>query len=600
MDLFRFLSLLRAFATWCAVLAVAMPSAQAFWPFDDDGIDYAIRFEGAPQAMQDWFHALKLDEPTGTNPPQNLEELRAEASVLGGKVKDALAAKGYMEAVVEPMVDAQADPPLVRIAIEPGVRYPLREIVINWPGEPLKPLDPGMLESKEGAPLDMLLLEKDAVTLHDAIAEDACLLSLSVTPKLQLFSLAREARAVFEIAHGPRADFGATAISGNRTVNDAVIERAVAWDRGGCYESAKLDSTRTRLIESQLFASVEVSAAEEPDAAGQVPMQVSVKERVMRTIGAGVQYSTDQGAGVYGSWEHRNLFGGAEKLTTSLELAQRQQGLKGTLRVPAFARDDQVLVLSSDLRRESLDAYDALTFENSAGIERDLGDHLTGGLGIGYTISQTEDTLTGTNKYGLLSLPGFLEYDTRDDVLDPRHGLLARVNATPYTETLGDGGQFLKLQLSGQHYRSSDTLPLKPTLALRASLGSITGAEGDSVPADIRYYAGGGGSVRGYSYQSLSPYFNGDPIGGSSLIELSSELRMRFTEEFGGVLFADAGNAFAADTPDFSEKLYVGVGTGVRYYSPIGPLRFDIAFPLNGEDIGEDGYQFYVSLGQAF
>lgn len=600
MCLFRFASHLRPAPVLCMVFMLVSAPALAFWPFGDDGIDYSIAFDGADDEMLAWFSELSLDVKTDTNPPQTLDELESEASVLGDKTRKALAAKGYMEAVAEPRVDRNADPPAIHIAIEQGVRYPVAAITIQWPGEPLKPVDLASLKSKEGAPLDMKSIETDAVFLHDLIARDSCVLSLSVTPKLQLYSVSRKARVLFDIRHGPRANFGAPVIEGNETVNDTVIDRAIAWKQGECFQQPRVESTSTRLIESQLFASVDVIPAQMPDANGDVPMHITVKERVARSIAAGVEYSTDEGMGVYSSWEHRNLLGEAEKLNTSLSLAERKQALKGIFRVPAFMQDNQVLVLSSSIRHESLDAYNALTFEGNAGIERRISKHLKAGLGVGYTLSQTEDVLTGKNNYALLSFPGFVEYDTRNDVMDPREGLLGRLSATPYTETVGDGGQFLKLLATGQHYLSSDSIALKPTFASRLSIGSIYGGKGDNVPADIRYYAGGGGSVRGYSYQSLSPYFRDEPIGGSSMIEASGELRLRFTEEFGGVLFVDAGNAYASATPDFSEALYVGAGTGVRYYSPIGPLRFDIAFPLNGDDIGEDSYQFYVSLGQAF
>lgn len=575
-------------------------TAHAFFPFGSDGIDYTVHLQGANTEMRAWLASLHLDEKTETNPPTNAEELDAEASLLADKVKRALAAKGYMEAVVEPLVDHHAEPPEVKLHIEQGARYTLTDISLRWQDRALKPIATELLKSKSGQPLDMAAIEKDTVALHDMIAEDTCLLSLSVTPRLRLYSSSRTAQVIFTIEHGASANFGASIITGNTNVHREVIERATAWQEGECYEAQKVDKTRSTLIESQLFASVEIEPASQPASNGRVPMHITVKERVARTVGAGIEYSTDRGMGVYGSWEHRNLLGKAEKLTSKLGIAESQQELEGILTIPAFVRDDQVLVISSSLEREILDAYEALTFDNSVGIERRISKHWKAGLGVGYSISETKDALNGTNQYALLSLPGFVEYDNRDNVIDARHGMLGRISATPYTETLGDGGQFLKLQGTGHYYLSSDTLPWKPTLATRLSLGAIYGADDDSVPADIRYYAGGGGSVRGYSYQSLSPYFNGDPIGGSSLVEMSSELRLRVTEQFGGVLFVDAGNAYSTTTPDFSEKLYVGVGTGVRYYSPIGPLRFDIGFPINGNDIGEDGYQFYVSLGQAF
>lgn len=585
-----------------AVLALVClwPMAgQAFWPFGNDGIAYAIAFEGETDEMQAWLSELGLDAPVTTNPPQDLDELAVEASSLADKVKKALLAKGYMEAFAESSLNREAEPPLVTIRIEQGVRYPVRAVRLDWHDEELGPVDMQTLETKAGQPVDMQAIEQDADTLHKAIGTDACLLSLSVTPKLLLYPRAQAAEVVFAIAHGPVADFGEAVITGNEKVEDSVVNRAVAWKPGECFTQAKINATRTRLIESQLFASVDVAPAATP-VEGQVPVVITVRERVARTVSAGMEYSTDEGFGTYAGWEHRNLFGEAEKLTTSLKLAELSQRLEGILRKPAFLRDDQILVLSSSIENESTDAYDALTFDVGAAVERRLSRHLNSGLGVAYTLSSTDDVLTGKNDYALLSFPGFLEYDNRDDALDATKGVLGRISATPYTETIGDGGQFLKVLATGQSYLTAHDMAMKPTLATRLSVGSIIGGEGDDVPSQIRYYAGGGGSVRGYSYQSLAPYFRGEPIGGSSLLEGSAELRLRFTEQFGGVAFLDAGNAFAGETPEFGSDLYYGAGVGVRYFSPVGPLRADIGFPLNGKDVGEEGYQFYVSLGQAF
>ena len=307
-----------------------------------------------------------------------------------------------------------------------------------------------MLKSKQGAPLDMKAIEDDAITLLDAIGKNACLLSLNVSPKLRLYSKSREAELVFAIEHGPKANFGPPVITGNTNVKDKVITRAVSWKEGECFDAAKVERTRSSLIQTQLFSTVEVEPAAEPDANGQVPMTISVKERVARSISVGTEYSTDEGIGVYSSWEHRNFFGGAEKLNAGLTLAQRKQAITGSLRVPAFMHDNQVLALASGLKREDTDAYEALTFDGSVGLERRISKRLNAGLGVGYTLSSTRDELTGTNQYALLSFPGFVEYDSRDDAIDAREGLFVRGAITPYTETVGDGGQFIKMLATGQ------------------------------------------------------------------------------------------------------------------------------------------------------
>jgi translocation and assembly module TamA len=137
-------------------------------------------------------------------------------------------------------------------------------------------------------------------------------------------------------------------------------------------------------------------------------------------------------------------------------------------------------------------------------------------------------------------------------------------------------------------------------LAGRGSVGTLVGASRGDVPADVRFYAGGGQSVRGFGFQ-LAGELDEDhnPLGGRSLLELSGEVRLRLTETIGVVGFVDAGTVYGSSVPDLSETLRVGAGPGLSYFSPIGPVRLDIGLPLNRRD-SDDLFQLYVSLGQAF
>jgi len=137
-------------------------------------------------------------------------------------------------------------------------------------------------------------------------------------------------------------------------------------------------------------------------------------------------------------------------------------------------------------------------------------------------------------------------------------------------------------------------------LAGRSAVGTLFGAARADVPANLRFYAGGGGSVRGFAYQTAGELDDEhDPIGGRSLFEVSGEVRARVTETIGLVAFVDAGTAFTSTFPDFDDQLRIGVGPGVRYFSPIGPFRVDVGFPVNPRD-SDNAFQLYISLGQAF
>jgi translocation and assembly module TamA len=592
---------LAAIAIFAVLVMLTSPSkAVAWWPFGNNAMDYNVVLDGADEEMQAWLAQLKLDQPTETNPPETMEELLQEANGAAERVKKALQAKGYMEAHTEGRVDSSVRPPVLWVHIDQNTPYPVTSILFEWPGDPLRKIDLTELQSKKGNRVDMEAIKADADYLVGVIGRENCLISLSVTPRLRLYAESRSAELVFDIAHGARAHFGQHRISGNPAVNDEVIERSLTWDQGDCYDASKVQKTQTSLIQSQLFSTVKIEPVEPPDGKGEVLMDIEVKERVARTVSAGAKYATDEGVGIYGGWEHRNYLGGAEKLTTGLTLADMRQEVAGVLRIPAFMQDNQILALSSSIRRENTDAYESLTFDGGASVERRFSPQLNGSVGVAYTLSTTEDVLAGDREYALLSFPSFVEYDTRDDMMNATSGVLGRLSVTPYTETIGDGGQFVKMQAIGQAYLTGHDLFWKPTLAGRISVGSIAGGENDDIPANLRFYAGGGGSVRGFEYQSLAPYFSGSPIGGSSLVEISAELRLRFNEEFGAVAFVDAGNAYTESSPDFSGDIYYGAGVGIRYYSAIGPLRADIALPMNGKDIGQDEYQFYISLGQAF
>ena len=137
-------------------------------------------------------------------------------------------------------------------------------------------------------------------------------------------------------------------------------------------------------------------------------------------------------------------------------------------------------------------------------------------------------------------------------------------------------------------------------LAGRVALGSLDGAPLDPLPADQRIYVGGGGTIRPYGYQmagALAP--NNDPIGGKSSLVLNFESRIKVTDTIGVVPFVDAGSYYESSVPQLDQRLFYGVGLGLRYYTPFGPLRLDLATPLYKRS-ADSWVQVYVSLGEAF
>jgi translocation and assembly module TamA len=241
---------------------------------------------------------------------------------------------------------------------------------------------------------------------------------------------------------------------------------------------------------------------------------------------------------------------------------------------------------------------------------------------------QAADYYNGANfYYTLISLPITAKYDSTglaNPLNDPLHGVRATLSLAP-TESLGHpNSTFVILQATGSTYldlaRFDWTAPGRSVLAVRGVIAEAHGAGEFGLPPDQRFYAGGSATVRGYKYQSVGPTFPNPvappptaadphpvtpappsqpiPTGGTDLVATGIEFRQRFGANFGAAAFVDAGKV-STDPGPFQGRPSVGYGVGMRYYTPIGPIRFDIALPVRRLP-GGDALEVYVGLGQTF
>ena len=403
---------------------------------------------------------------------------------------------------------------------------------------------------------------------------------------------------------GTPALMGEVIVEGETGVDPEYIKQLNTWRKGTVWSNSRIASYRERLQKIGLFRGVEIKPAplssavqKEGEAHVELPAVVKVQDASFRTIGASTRYSTDVGIGVQGEWQHRNLFGAGEKLTLKAPFAQDKRGLEADFEKPCFLQRGQKLLAGASWLEEETDAYDSRYQSAYVGLERRLARHWWASVKL-----YAEDgilTRDDDEEYRYLSTIFQVRRDSRNHFVNPTSGTKVELEVAPTTGSYEGNFTGVSTKVTASGYWSpfdADWL----VLAGQYSIGSFLGVDIANIPPSLRFFCGGGGSVRGYAYQAIGPRDRyGDPAGGRSFQTVNLEARFRVTDEIGIVPFIDGGMVYDNELPDMFDKLQWAAGLGLRYYTGIGPVRFDVAVPLDKKR-DDKGYQFYISIGQAF
>jgi translocation and assembly module TamA len=409
----------------------------------------------------------------------------------------------------------------------------------------------------------------------------------------------------YDVTTGPRVDIGAITIAGLRTVHEPFVRRELTLHPGQLFNPDKIETARQNLAGLGVFSSVQAVPAAKLSADGRLPIAFVVREGPPRTVSFTAGYATDTGGLLGASWTHHNLFGNGETLTLSAAATglggSSTTGLgynvSGTYTLPAFFERNQSLSFNLGALKQNFTAYNQTALLAGTTLTRKIGKHWSVNVGLSGTVEQDEQEGT-TRSYDLIQLPLGLKYDSTNSLFDATRGIRAQATITPTESLLTPSATFTILQLSGSTYIDL-TGRGRSIIALRALVGSVQGASTFQLPPDQRFYAGGSATIRGYSYQSVGPQFaDGNPVGGTAIDAGTIEYRQRFGGSLGTALFVDAGQVNASSSP-FEGSLKVGAGLGLRYYTPIGPIRVDFAVPLV-KQANSGSFQVYIGIGQAF
>lgn len=409
------------------------------------------------------------------------------------------------------------------------------------------------------------------------------------------------------LAPGPAVTFGRLHISGQDRLSLRRLEKIAGFPEGERFDPEKVEDVRKRLRRSGVFSAITLEESDTLSPGNVMDMSLTVVEQKPRRLGAGFEISTTDGAMVSAYWMHRNLLRGGERLRIDARIKDMGADNSGrderiSLRIdrPATVTPDTTAYLLLEAEREREEDYDADTAGLSLGFNHIFSDELTADIAVQYRFSRVTDA-NGRTDFKVLALPMDVIWDRRDESNNAKRGFYLSGDLIPF-KGFGETGSGARVLGEGRAYYSLGQDD-RFTLAGRAQLGTVLGTEIQETPRDYLFFSGGGGTVRGQPYQSLGAEAIPGPdgpikTGGMSIATLNAELRMQVRERIGVVLFADYGQVWDDGSWSGTSANHSGAGIGLRYDTPIGPLRFDVAGPVGG-DTGE-GVQLYLGLGQAF
>lgn len=409
------------------------------------------------------------------------------------------------------------------------------------------------------------------------------------------------------IAPGPQLRFGQVRPRGNERTRSERIVAIAGVNSGEIYDPEAVLRAETRLRRTGTFASAALRTADQANPDGTIDMEVLIEEAPRRRLGAGAELDSTAGLRLSGFWLHRNLLGGAERLRLEAAvegIAARVGGLGFSLDArytrPATFNSDTDMELGLRAVRVDERDYGADAAEAELRFLRRYSDRLSGHAGV---VLRFERARYGVNRslrgnFGTLALPVGLTWDTRDRPLDATGGLYLMGEVMPYAG-FNEAGHGARLRMDARAYADMGSEG-RFVLAGRVQAGAILGSALAATPRDYLFYSGGGGTVRGLPFQSLGVTQGGVASGGQGFAGVSGELRARVSEAFGLAVFADAGYVSAGAFSGASDW-HAGAGVGVRYQTPIGPMRLDLATPVR-RNAGAPGgrLQVYLGVGQAF
>jgi translocation and assembly module TamA len=591
-------------------------------------VRYSLVVEGLEEVdLEGQFRGLSaLEDADGeaTNGSQ-VAQRAEEDELLAVRI---LRSEGYYDATATSTIEQVPDEPerlRVTLSAVAGPRYNFGNIVISGPETEPAGLAREALPLKSGEPIVALNVEAAEANVRLRLPQQGYPFAEVGLRDILLDPDTRLGDYTLPVEPGPRSRFAGFTTEGDLAFDAKHVGVLARFKRGELYDHRKVDDLREAMIATGLFTTVSAEPVRTGESAGDGTEYVNILVRQdagpARSLSGNAGYATGEGFRIEGTWEHRNFLAPEGAIRATAIAGTQEQTLRFQFRRSNAGQRDRTLLVQAEAGRRDYTAFRGYTARLHGLVSRESTPiwQKRWTYAVGAELIATNESVIGEPRlsigdaFFLAGLSGQLGYDRSNSLLDPTRGfrLLGRIN--PETSLREPGQPYIRNILEGSAYfPASDAL----TVAGRARVGSIYGAELNELAPSRRLYAGGGGSVRGFGFQELGPRIdvpnpNYDPTdpeeedsptrsiptGGRSLVEFALEARYRFGN-YGVVGFIDAGQVYESQSPRLGDMRF-GVGIGGRLYTNFGPLRVDVATPL-GRRNGEPLVAVYVSIGQAF
>lgn len=509
------------------------------------------------------------------------------------KTREALQPYGYYDSRVTVQEERTAEGERIRVGVERGepVRVAGVRVEVRGAGEKEASLRElvSAFALKEGDVLNQVRYENQKGDLKAKAEELGYLDAHFPVHQIRISLPERRAEIELILETGAQYRFGELRISGAPDYPRDFLRRYVAFQPGEVFSYTKIGQTQLNLMNADRFREAMIIPLKEEARDLGIPVEVRLAALPSRRLRPGIGYGTDTGLRFSLNYKDVNVFHRGHEWETDLSLAERRRVLSTRYIFPSYKDLESYYSLRAGAQQELLTTYESRLITAEAERARGFGK---GRLGSLYLQVRREDFSVGDETgRSLLVMPGIRFSQRRyDNLIRPRRGYHYALETRGTHQALGSDTGFL------QGLASADVLmplPYRFSLFVRLQAGATAQNQPlANLPPTIRFFAGGDRSVRGFSYQSLGPKDStGKVVGGRHLLVGSIELERAVGENWGIAVFYDAGNAFDAFD---SMRLYDAAGVGVRYYTRVGPIRVDVARPLNVEN---PSFRLHVTVG---